>query len=110
MRGPNGVLICVAVGLAAAAIFATSAQAEVAFSPATTLAGNDSDAPQVVVDYQGRATVLWEEMEPRNEYVLVRATRIDPSGLPGPILTLAAVPNLIGQCVCPGLTIDSSGR
>lgn len=86
-----------------------NARAEITFTPPQTLREGIAAEPQVAVDPQGRATVVWEEFGPE-ELISIQAQRVDPNGLPGPIQTLAKFPSAVPSCPCPQVVVDSTGR
>ncbi|HEY5943597.1 MAG TPA: hypothetical protein VIT89_12155 [Solirubrobacterales bacterium] len=96
----------------AAACAAVPAQAEVKFSPPQTLFSGIAGSQEVAVDAQGRATVVALKAPPDEDGTLVQVMRLSPSGLPGTVFTLEEVPHdpPLGQCVCPELALDPSGR
>jgi hypothetical protein len=101
---------CTLLGLMALAA-ASTAHAEVAFTPPQTLDGPDTVPPQVAVDPQGRPTFVWEALGPEGKTILIKAVRLSAAGLPGPVHILAAVPNFSSpRCICPRLAVDPSGR
>ena len=67
--------------------------------------------PQVVVDSQDRATVVWEAEDPITDALLVQAVRISADGVPGPVQTLSSVLTFAhGECRCPQAVVDSEDR
>jgi hypothetical protein len=100
----------IAVALAAGVVAAGQARAEVAFTAPQVLDSPDSATPQVGVDSQGRVTVVWMDYVPEVDRTAVKAQRLDPTGMPGPVQTLAVVPKAYPQCVCPKVAVDPAGR
>ena len=102
---------CALMSLMALGI-AGSAQAETAFTPPQTLDEPEPAPPQLVIDPQGRPTFLWEDLGPEGKTLLIQTLRLDATGLPGPVHTLASVPNPLSgsKCVCSKLAVDPSGR
>lgn len=101
------------MALALACVGATAlvgeAQAEINFTPPQTLKEGDVAEPQVAVDPQGWATVVWEELGPE-KLIWIQAQRVDPNGFPGPIQTLAKFTPAAPSCPCPQVAVDSTGR
>lgn len=110
MKRGGAILIWVAVALAASTVITARAQAEVGFTAPQVLDSSEAARPKIAVDSQGRATVVWLDLVPETETVKVQAQQLSPTGLPGPIHTLAVVPKFPPQCVCPEVAVDSSGR
>lgn len=110
MNRGRAIFAWVAVALIASAIGAGNAAAEISFTAPQALGSTEAASPQIAVDPQGRATVAWVELIPETETVRVQVQRLDPTGLPGPVHTLAVVAKVPPQCVCPRVAVDGSGR
>jgi hypothetical protein len=107
--------ILVAVGLSATAIPAGKAQATFTeFGPSQTLSGPGVDAAnsQLVIDSQGRTTVVWMALSGDREFRLIQAVRLNADGIAGSVQTLSSEPNLgyPKGCACPRLTVDPEDR
>jgi hypothetical protein len=76
--------------------------------PVQTLspAGKDALSPEIAVDPDGRATVVWKR---RSHSGHVQAVRLDPAGNPGPVQTVSrnARPRRLDT---PEVAVDSTGR
>lgn len=90
-------------------LVADARAAEINFTAPQTLAKGIVAEPQVAVDPQGNATIVWEELVPE-EMIWIQAQRVDPNGFPGPIQTLAKFPQASPSCPCPQVVVDSTGR
>jgi hypothetical protein len=112
MKQGRAIVLWAALALAVVAALPVPASAEVAFTPPQTLSLVEAALPQVAVDPQGRATVVWQEVGEEENTWAIRTRRIDALGIPGPIHTLGIVPILLGapQCPCTEVVVDSSGR
>lgn len=99
----------VLLAFAASWVLVGDARAEVNFTAPQTLREGIANEPQVAVDPQGQATVVWQEFGPE-ELIRIQAQRVDPNGLPGPIQTLAKFPSAVPSCPCPQVAVDSAGR
>jgi hypothetical protein len=106
----QGFIGALLLALIAFAVVVGDARAEeINFTAPQTLRGGDVVEPQVAVDPQGRATIVWEELGPE-KLIWIQAQRVDPNGLPGPIQTLAKSIPASPSCPCPQVVVDSSGR
>jgi hypothetical protein len=90
-------------------LVADARAAEINFTSPQTLTKGIVAEPQVAVDPQGSATIVWEELGPE-KLIWIQAQRVDPNGLPGPIQTLAKFIPASPSCPCPQVVVDSSGR
>jgi hypothetical protein len=70
-------------------------------------AGEVARLPQVAVDPDGRATVVWEGWD--GQQVRVRAVRLNPAGNPGPVRTLSVGAGA-STTVFPQVAVDPDGR
>jgi hypothetical protein len=96
-------------------VFATTspARADFEFPSPQTLSGPEEAAdPQMIVDSQGRVTVVWQAISDTGEYRLVQAVRLGPDGVAGPVQTLASMLNAQYSqwCICPQLAVDVQDR
>lgn len=101
------------LALAFACTAPSPAEANFDFSAPATLseASTGPFMPQVVVDTQDRATVVWEAEDPITDALLVQAKRISADGVPGPVQTLSSVLTFAhGECRCPQAVVDSEDR
>ncbi len=94
---------------AACLLLAADARAEFSFTSPRTLRQGDVAEPQVAVDPQGQATVVWEELGPEKQ-LWIQAERVNANGFPGPIQTLAKFQRKIPDCPCPQVAVDPTGR
>lgn len=63
------------------------------------------------MDPQGRVTVVALNVAPDGSDTVVQVVQLSSSGMPGPIHTFEEVPHdPNGQCICPELAVDPSGR
>lgn len=97
------------LAFAAFSALAGNAAAEINFTAPQTLREGAVAEPQVAVDPQGRATLVWEELGPEKA-LWIQAERVDASGLPGPIQTLAKFQRKIPDCPCPQVAVGPTGR
>jgi hypothetical protein len=100
-------LVCIAT-----VVLPGEARADFEFSPAQTLSGVEAMDPQVVVDSQDRATVVWQAISSDFDFRLIQAVRLDAGGVPGPVQTLSSVPNFgfPKGCSCPQVAVDPQDR
>jgi hypothetical protein len=105
----QAILVGFLLALAAYVLLVANARAEINFSSPQTLREGDVAEPQLAVDPQGRATIVWEELGPE-KLTWIQAQRVDPNGLPGPIQTLAKFIPGSPSCPCPQVVADSTGR
>jgi hypothetical protein len=92
--------------LAGLLVLAPRSEAGVAFPPPQTLsdAGQNAFQPQVAVDPDGRATVVWSRSDGSN--ARIQSVRLGPDGSPGQIQTLSAA----GQsAIEPQVAVDPDG-
>lgn len=94
---------------AACLLLAADARAEFSFTTPQTLREGNVAEPQVAIDPQGQATVVWEELGPE-KLIWIQAQRVDQNGFPGPIQTLAKFIPAAPSCPCPQVVVDSTGR
>jgi hypothetical protein len=66
----------------------------------------DESSPSVSVDNYGDAVVAWQRNFP--SYFDVQARRVSPTGVPGPVLTIASNPNLF-WAIHPSVALDRDG-
>lgn len=99
----------IAVALAAG-VAADQARAEIAFTAPRVLDSTKALTSQIAVDPQGGVTVTWLDYDPKTQNTAVQAQRFGATGLPFPIQTLAVVPKVLPQCICPKVTVDFAGR
>ncbi len=99
--------IATAVVLLSIATTATSAQAIFDFSPPQTLSHPEEIATdqRLAIDSRDRVTVVWRDTSAEN--AVVRAVRIDPHGVPGPVYTLSEADRSSSE---PRVAVDSQGR
>ena len=110
MKRTRAILMWAALTLAAGVGAADQARAEIAFTAPQVLDQTQALTSQVAVDPQGNVTVTWIDYDPETLSTSVQAQRLDPTGLPSPIQTLAVVPRVLPQCICPKITVDLAGR
>ena len=104
--------ILLALALLGLAMTAAPARAEILFTPPQFLQTSLSPA-QAVTDSQGRLTIVWDAPAKGGSFRLVRTVRLDANGVPGPVHTLATVPNPDDwevACICPQVAVDPAGR
>ncbi len=95
--------------VAACLLPVADARAEISLTSPQTLREGDVAEPQVAVDPQGQATVVWEELGPEKQ-LWIQAEHVDANGFPGPIQTLAKFQRNIPDCPCPQVAVDQVGR
>src|SRR6266576_3413652 len=95
--------------VAACLLLVADARAEISLTSPQTLREGDVAEPQVAVDPQGQATVVWEELGPEKK-LWIQAVHVDANGFPGAIQTLAKFQREIPDCPCPQVTVDPTGR
>ena len=107
-----GVLATFAFILAVSAVKPSEATAGFAFTPPRTLSEVSAPSPQVVLDHQDRATVVWQAVSPDGELVLIQAVRLSAGVPSGPVQTLSSAPNFGDPegCPCPRLAVDPQGQ
>lgn len=104
-RDPNMRWLMVLVAFAFLAVPADRVIADFEFSPPRTLSDRGT-RPGVIVDSRDRATVVWASE------VGIEAVRLDADGNPGPVRTLASLPDFGNPkgCRCPRLAVDDLDR
>lgn len=106
----QAILVGFLLALAAYVLLVADARAaELNFTAPQTLSTLEAGNPQIAVDPQGRATVVWQALGPEAT-ALIQAVRLDPSGLPGPVQTLAEFPKHVSEYPTPKVVVDSSGN